>query len=90
MPARQKGHGPTGWSNESSHQLAMVAMMESTAGMEALMAVPFALRTVAAGDAATVTPLPPNLRMLVTEYNVMERAGPVSLQAICRPFACDV
>ena len=25
------------------------------------------------------TPLPPNLRMVVTEYNVMERAGPFKL-----------
>ena len=32
MPARSKGHGPTGWSNESSAQLAMVQMMEITAG----------------------------------------------------------
>jgi hypothetical protein len=54
-------------------------MMDSTAGMEALMGVPFALRTVADGDAATVAPLPPNLRMLITEYNVMERAGPLKL-----------
>ena len=84
------------------------------------MGVPFALRSCAAGDAATQvssrkeipkvlfflsemgwfcqdklgsglrfcrpslpllpqTPLPPNLRMVVTEYNVMERAGPLKL-----------
>ena len=57
----------------------MEAMMRSTKGMEALMGVPFALRSCAAGDAATQTPLPPNLRMVVTEYNVMERAGPFKL-----------
>eukprot|EP01052_Picozoa_sp_SAG31_P043575 SAG31_NODE_7305_length_1724_cov_1.775385_2_plen_268_part_00 len=79
MPPRSKGDGPTGWSMNQSLQLAMEATMRSTKGMEALMGVPFALRSCAAGDAATQTPLPPNLRMVVTEYNVMERAGPFKL-----------
>ena len=89
------GEGPTGWSNESRHQLAMVRMMDSTAGMEALMGVPFALRTVADGDAATVAPLPPNLRMLITEYdsyNVVERsssAGCTRFSSRAPPSTCS-
>ena len=75
LPPRVKGEGPTGWSTNATLQQAMVDMMQSKKGMEALMGVPFALRSVAEGDAATQAPLPPNLRMVVTEYNVMERCA---------------
>ena len=57
-------------------QRAMVSLLSTSAGMEALLGVPFALQTIASGDNATEVPLPGNLRLVITEYNVMERAGP--------------
>ena len=79
IPARHKGEGPTGWSNDSRLQLNMAEMLLSVAGMEALMGLPFTLRSCAQGDEATGAALPPNLKMVITEYNVMERAGPFKL-----------
>ena len=79
IPARHKGEGPTGWSNDSRLQLGMAEMLSSVAGMEALMGLPFILRSCAEGDEATGAALPPNLKMVITEYNVMERAGPFKL-----------
>lgn len=83
LPPREKGQGPTGWSTNASLQQAMVDLMRSDQGMEALMGLPFALRTVSEGNAATQTPLPPNLRMVVTEYNVMERCVQKHLRDTC-------
>lgn len=56
-------------------------MLRSEAGTEGLLGVPFFVASLAAGNAATHWPLPRNksLRVLITEYNVMERAGPLKL-----------
>ena len=55
-------------------------VLRSDAGMELLLGVPFYLGGVASGDAATGrATLPSRLRLIVTEYNVMERAGPIKL-----------
>ena len=79
VPPRQKGEGPTGWSKNATVQRAMVSMLSTSDGMAALLGVPFALASIAQGDNATQVPLPSNLRMVITEYNVMERAGPFKL-----------
>jgi hypothetical protein len=76
---RAKGEGPTGWSANATVQQLNVDLLRSNAGAEALLGVPFFVASSAAGNAATHTPLPPGLRMIVTEYNVMERAGPLKL-----------
>jgi hypothetical protein len=50
-------------------------LLRSEEGMEALLGVPFFLNRTAAGDAATGhAKLPARLRMVITEYNMMERA----------------
>lgn len=79
VPPRQKGEGPTGWSRNGTVQRAMASLLSTNEGMEALLGVPFALATIAEGDIATEVALPPSLRLVITEYNVMERAGPFKL-----------
>ena len=56
-----------------------LALLRSDGGAEALLGVPFFVASSATGNAATHFPLPVGLRMIVTEYNVMERAGPLKL-----------
>ena len=53
--------------------------LRSKSGIESLLGVPFFVATSAQGNAATHQKLPSNLRMIVTETNVMERAGPLKL-----------
>ena len=80
VPPRTSGEGPTGWSeNATVQQLFIDEVLRSDSGMELLLGVPFWLATTALGNAATHARLPARLRMIVTEYNVMERAGPVKL-----------
>ena len=79
VPPRQKGEEPTGWSTNATVQRAMASLLSSSAGMEALLGIPSSLSTLADGDLATQVRLPKNLRLVITEYNVMERAGPFKL-----------
>ena len=76
---REKGEGPTGWSANATVQQLNLALLRSAGGAEALLGVPFFVRSSAQGNAATHFRLPAGLRMIVTEYNVMERAGPLKL-----------
>eukprot|EP01051_Picozoa_sp_SAG22_P018683 SAG22_NODE_3217_length_1851_cov_1.808219_2_plen_111_part_01 len=64
----------------------MASLLGTPAGMEDLLGVPFALATLADGDNATEVPLPANLRLVITEYNVMERAGPFKLSWVRQSF----
>ena len=71
VPPRVKGEGPTGWSPNRTVQQAMVSLLSSAEGMGALLGVPFALRTLADGDAATQVPLPQGLELVITEYHLV-------------------
>ncbi len=81
VPPRQKGEGPTGWYNSSSVQQASVDLLRTVRGADMLFGVPPFLATLAAGNAATHQAIPAgsSLRIVVTEWNVMERAGPLKL-----------
>ena len=81
VPPRAAGEGPSGWASNASVQRRIVdEVLRSDAGMELLLGVPFYLGGVASGDAATGrATLPSRLRLIVTEYNMMERAGPIKL-----------
>eukprot|EP00936_MAST-01D_sp_MAST-1D-sp1_P002946 g2946.t1 len=76
---RAKGEGPTGWSANASVQQSNLDLLRSPLGAEGLLGVPFFVATSASGNAATHFPLPAPLRLVITEYNVMERAGPLKL-----------
>jgi hypothetical protein len=52
----------------------MVRLLKSEEGMEALFGVPFFVNTTTQGDRATHVALPARLKMVVTEYNIMERS----------------
>jgi len=79
VPARKKGEGPTGWYNSSAIQQTNVDFLNSELGTQQLLGVPFFLATSASGNHATHQPLPSTLRMIITETNVMDRAGPLKL-----------
>ena len=77
VPPRAPGEGPIGWSHNASVQRRFVdEVLRSEQGMELLLGVPFFVAGEADGSIATHAKLPPRLRMIITEYNVMERAGP--------------
>ena len=76
---RARGEGPTGWSANASVQQLNIDLLQSQQGAEGLLGVPFFVATIASGNAATHFPLPASLRLVITEYNVMERAGPLKL-----------
>ena len=80
VPARTKGDGPTGWTPNATVQQAMVDLLRTEKGLEALMGIPFFAATLAeASNVATRAKLPSHLSMLITEWNVMERSGPIKL-----------
>ena len=79
VPPRTKGQGPTGWFNSATVQQQNVDFLNSESGIEKLLGVPFFVATSALGNEATHQPLPADLRMIITETNVMERAGPLKL-----------
>eukprot|EP00729_Bicosta_minor_P018458 gene18458-32957_t len=81
IPARTASEGPTGWYeyNDSKVQRLNADVIKSDSGAEMLFGVPFSLSTAAAGDVGTKTKLPDRFKMIVTEWNVMERGGPLHL-----------
>ena len=79
VPPRGKDDGPTGWYNSTKVQQDNVNFLRSDKGIEAVLGVPFFVATSAVGNMATHQPLPSDLRMIITETNMMERAGPIKL-----------
>ena len=71
--------GGSGWSKNASAQQAQVDTLRTRAGAAALLGIPFFANATASGNAATHARLPASLRMLATEYNVMDRVGPFKL-----------
>ena len=88
VPPRQKGQGPTGWYNDSTVQQRVAEFYQSRAGIEALLGVPFFVRTTAQGNLATHTPLPAGLRMIITRVQCHVSGGAFAPLVAARNFHC--
>lgn len=80
VPPRAPGEGPSGWGPPAAQRAAVDEVLGTTNGTELLLGIPFFLSTMTQqANVATRAALPARLRLLVTEWNLMERAGPVKL-----------